>query len=208
MKKQIDIENWVRKDHFKFFSQFEEPFFGITVSVDCTRAYDYCKSNGHSFFLYYLYQSLRAVNETENFRYRIINGEVYEYEEINASPTINRADGTFGFSYIPWKENFEEFLVSANQEIEKVRAEKGLIPALSGENVIHYSSIPWLKFTSITHARAFSYPDSIPKITFGKASVDNGKMQMPVSIHGHHGLMDGYHVALYVEKFQKYLDSQ
>lgn len=208
MKKQIEIENWVRKDHFKFFSQFEEPFFGITVSVDCTRAYYYCKSNSHSFFLYYLYQSLRAVNEIENFRYRIINGEVYEYEEINASPTINRADGTFGFSYIPWKPDFETFIVSANLEIEKVRAEKGLIPALSGENVIHYSSIPWLKFTSITHARAFSYPDSIPKITFGKASVDNGKMEMPVSISGHHGLMDGYHVALYVEKFQKYLDGQ
>ncbi len=26
---------------------------------------------------------------------------------------------------------------------------------------------------------------------------------MPVSIHGHHGLMDGYHIGLFVERVQE-----
>ena len=51
----LDIDNWKRKDHFHFFRQFEEPFFGVTVNVDCTNAYNTAKSNGISFFLYYLY---------------------------------------------------------------------------------------------------------------------------------------------------------
>ena len=38
MKKLIDIDNWKRKEHFLFFSKFEEPFFGVTVKVDCTTA--------------------------------------------------------------------------------------------------------------------------------------------------------------------------
>jgi chloramphenicol O-acetyltransferase type A len=38
MKQQLDVENWNRKEHFLFFKQFEEPFFGATV-IDCTKAY-------------------------------------------------------------------------------------------------------------------------------------------------------------------------
>ena len=97
MKTLIDIDKWSRKEHFRFFSQFDEPFFGITVTVDCTRAYLLSKANKKSFFLTYLYMALKAVNEIENFKYRIVDGHVYLFEQINASSTINRSDGTFGF---------------------------------------------------------------------------------------------------------------
>ena len=53
-KKEIDLINWPRKDHYEFFSQFEEPFFGVTVNTDCTLAYKNAKEKGASFFLYYL----------------------------------------------------------------------------------------------------------------------------------------------------------
>lgn len=37
---------------------------------------------------------------------------------------------------------------------------------------------------------------------------NNGVKEMPVSIHVHHALMDGYHVALSVEKFQNLLNDE
>lgn len=46
MKQNLDIENWPRRDHFKSFSQFEEPFFGVCVEVDCLKAYENAKLNG------------------------------------------------------------------------------------------------------------------------------------------------------------------
>ncbi|HTD92472.1 MAG TPA: CatA-like O-acetyltransferase, partial [Chitinophagaceae bacterium] len=70
----------------------------------------------------------------------------------------------------------------------------------------HYSSIPWLNFTSLSHARAFGFGDSIPKISFGKMSVNGDRRTMPVSLHVHHGLMDGYEVGQFVDKFQALLD--
>jgi chloramphenicol O-acetyltransferase type A len=206
MKKPLDLTTWARKDHFHFFKQFEEPFFGVCVNVDCTRAYEVAKANGYSFFLYYLYQSLKAANAIEPFRYRIITDEVVIHDVINASPTINRPDGTFGFAYIDYKENFAEFLAGAKKEIEKVQGEKGLVPAMQGENVIHYSSIPWINFTALSHARSFSYKDSIPKISFGKVAEQQGKKQMPVSIHVHHALMDGYHVGQYISLFEEFMN--
>ncbi|MBE0649762.1 MAG: chloramphenicol acetyltransferase [Bacteroidales bacterium] len=206
-KTLINLEEWNRKDHFRFFSQFEEPFFGVTVNVDCTRAYQKAKENNRSFFLYYLYRALKAANEIENFRYRVIDKEVYLYDVIHASPTIDRPDGTFGFAYMDYTEDEVLFYEKSRKVVEEVKTSKGLVPAISGENVIHFSAVPWLDFTSLSHARSFTFPDSCPKISFGKAVEENGRKRMSVSIHVHHGLVDGYHVGLFVQRFQELLDS-
>jgi chloramphenicol O-acetyltransferase type A len=206
MKQLINIETWPRRDHFNFFRQFEEPFFGVTVTIDCTSAYAKAKEQQASFFLYYLHKALVAANAIEAFRYRIGGHEVFLYDVVNASPTINRPDGTFGFAYIDYNPDFAAFTTSAGVEIERVQNSKGLVPAISGENVIHFSSMPWLNFTSLSHARSFSFSDCIPKISFGKMTEANGVKSMPVSIHVHHALMDGYHVGQFVDMFQQFMN--
>ena len=208
MKTLIDIDTWKRKEHFLFFSKFEEPFFGVTVKMDCTTAYQKAKVKGVSFFLYYLYRALKAANEVDNFRYRIIENQPYDFATVNASPTINRPDGTFGFAYMNYFEDEKQFYEKALQEIENIKNTNSLLPAVSSENLIHFSAIPWLHFTSISHARSFSHPDSCPKISFVKMTENNGVKEMPVSIHGHHALMDGFHVGLFVDKFQNLLNEE
>jgi chloramphenicol O-acetyltransferase type A len=208
MKKEIDLNTWPRKDHYEFFTPFEEPFFGVTVNIDCTQAYKQAKEKQLSFFLYYLYRALKAANLVEAFGYRIIDKKVFLFDQVNASTTVNRPDETFGFSYIDYNEDEALFCHSAQQVMAEVRQSKGLKPAVSGENVIHFSAIPWLKFTSLSHARSYSFQDSIPKISFGKMTKLAGICIMPISIHVHHGLMDGYHVGLFVEKFQQLMNER
>lgn len=205
-RKEIHIETWNRKDHFEFFSKFDEPFHGIATKLECTGTYQAAKAQGHSFFLSYLHKALVAVNRTVEFRYRIVDGKVYEYETINASPTINKHNGTFGFSHVKYRENFDDFLVLALPAIEKVRNSDRLMPEEEGGvNVVHCSAIPWVDFTSISHARHYARPDSCPKITFGKMTAEGDKLFMPVSVHVHHALVDGYHVAQFLEEFQNLL---
>lgn len=208
MKQKLNIEEWERKDHFNFFRQFEEPFFGVCVNIDCTTAYTIAKERSFSFFLYYLHKSLVAANKVEPFKYRMIGEDVFLYDTVNASPTINRPNGTFGFGYMQYQEKFESFLENAQREIERVQSRTDLVPAASDENVIHYSSIPWINFTSLSHARSFSFKDSCPKISFGKMVEENGKRYMPVSIHVHYALMDGYHVGQYINLFQKLMNEE
>ena len=52
MKKLLDITTWNRKEHFDFFSQFEEPFFSITCEIDVTLAYKKAKQLEIPFFTY------------------------------------------------------------------------------------------------------------------------------------------------------------
>ena len=207
MKKQLDLNSWYRKDHFHFFRQFGEPFFGVCVQVDVTRAYAYAKEKNCSFFLYYLYASLQAANECLPFKYRIQDDQVWEFDQVHASPTINRPDGSFGFAYMDFDPSFVTFYEKARNEQQRVQASTGLVPSESGQNVIHYSAMPWLAFTSVSHARHFAFPDSCPKISFGKVDKTSSRRVMPVSIHVHHALMDGSDVATYVERFQAWLDA-
>lgn len=206
MKQILDLNGWARKEHFHFFKQFDEPFFGLTVNVDCTRAYAAAKANGSSFFLSYLHKSLSAANQVPAFRYRIVEDQVWVYDQVDASSTVGRADGTFGFSYIVFEEDFEEFKTGADKEISGVRNGSGLFPATLGECVIHYSALPWIDFSAISHARSFSFPDSSPKISFGKITELDGKKSMPVSIHVHHALMDGFHVGQFIDLFQQLMN--
>jgi len=208
MKKLFDLENWARKDHFNFFNSFDEPFYGVVVEVDCTLAYEKCKREGKSFFLYYLHQSLAAANTIENFKLRIEDNQVYLYDQCNASAVINRADGTFGFSYIDYEIDFSDFEINAKREMEQVRNTKGLDLEGNGANVIHISAMPWLKFTSLSHARSFAFKDSCPKFSYGKMTEIDGRKSMPIAIHVNHALVDGYHVSLFVDEFQSRMNSQ
>lgn len=206
MKTKLELTTWKRKAHFEFFNSFEDPFWGLTANVDCHEAYIFSQKKNISFFLLYLHRSLLAANAMDEFKMRIENGEVYIYDKVHASPTISREDKTFGFAYFDFYEDFETFAGQAAEEIRKVRSGKDLIPATKNENVIHYSSIPWISFRAVEYPRFKPGDDSIPKITFGKLYKEKGKFLMPVSVLVNHALMDAYHIGNYLNSFQKLLE--
>lgn len=208
MKKKLTLDTWNRAAHFLFFKQMEEPFFGVTVTIDCTIAYEKAKQLKLSFFTYYLHKTLTAVNAIENFRYRIINDEVYIFDQIDVSATIIREDKTFGFSLIEYHKDLLVFAEITKKEIHRIQTTTGLLTKASyPENLIHFSTLPWINFTSFSHARSFTFPDSSPKISFGKMMDDNGKKTMAMSVHVHHGLIDGIHLGEFLEHFQELMNN-
>lgn len=207
MKHLIDLAGWNRREHFTFFSAFEEPFFGLVATVDCTRALAEAKRLGVPFFLYYLHAALQAVNQVEALRFRIEDGQVCCYDRIHASATIARPDRTFGFSFIEHHDELADFLPTAKAEIAAVQASQGLrLNEQTGRpDVIHFSAVPWVRFTGLSHARSFRHPDSCPKISVGQTYVEGTATLMPVSVNVHHGLADGYHVGQFLAAFQERL---
>ncbi|MDI9256215.1 chloramphenicol acetyltransferase [Flavobacterium sedimenticola] len=206
MKQKLHLDTWNRKEHFHFFKQMEEPFFGITTRVDCTKAYANAKATGVSFFTNYLHKTLVAVNSIENFRYRIIDDEVYVFDRIDASATILREDKTFGFSLMEYRKDFTEFAEITRKEIERIQNTSGLLTREFDINLIHFSAVPWIDFTSYSHARSFSFPDSCPKISFGKMIEENHRKTMALSVHVHHALVDGYHVGQFLTLFEELMN--
>jgi chloramphenicol O-acetyltransferase type A len=206
--KIIDLENWNRKEHFEFFSKMQSPYFGFTTKVDCTKAYHTAKENDFSFFAVYLHKSMVAVNTVDAFKLRIIEGEVALFDTIHAGTTIGREDGTFGFAFIPFSDDFSVFNARLQDEIKAVHNSTGLRLKNGdiGKDLIRHSTVPWNSFSALLHPTNFDRTESVPKITFGKFNVRDGKKYLPVSVEAHHGLADGLHIAQYLEEFQRQLD--
>jgi chloramphenicol O-acetyltransferase type A len=205
-RRKINLETWERRAAFHFFKDFTEPYHGVCLRVDCTGTYRYAKQHQLSVFLSLLHRSLVAAHQVENFRTRIVDGDVWLYEQINGGSAVGRANGTIGLGHYQFRARIDDFVREAAIELERVR-QRDDIERYPEANLIRYSVLPWFDFTSISHARDLSRADSAPRITFGKITEAGGRCTMPVSIHVHHALADGLHVAQFMDKFQHCLDN-
>lgn len=206
--KTIDLETWKRKEHFKFFSGLDDPYWCMTTELDCTQTYRAAKEKEDSFFLSYLHKSLLAVNRVEELRLRIVEQKIICYDQIHASATILRADETFGCCFMEFNENYAEFSAAAKPRIKDILNRTGM--CLENDymtNQIHYSSIPWCHFTALTYTKSLKPQDSVPKITFGKKYQIGEQYKFPIAIQVHHGLVDGIHVARFLDYFQTLLNT-
>lgn len=203
--KIIDINNWNRKAHYKHFMGLKDPYFALTIPFDVTKAYNFSKNNNISFFAKYLHDCMKAMNNVENLKYRIENENVVGYDIIHASATIMRTDKTYGFSFINYAEDLNVFINNVETEKERVESSTDLYPPKTGLDCIHCSAMPWVNFTGQKEPVS-GQVESVPKVAFGKAVKTGTKMKMNLGISVNHALVDGYHIGLFSEKFQQYLN--
>ncbi|MFT5847782.1 MAG: chloramphenicol O-acetyltransferase type A [Psychroserpens sp.] len=202
----IDVNTWKRKQHYDHFRMLKDPYFGVVFPVNVSKAYDAAKSNGISFFGKYLHDCMLALNEVDELKLRIKDNQVVKYQTINASATLMRSNQTFGFSYIEFDNDLDQFLSHLISEKNRIETTGALFPLRNDLECIHCSAMPWVNFSG--HKEPVSgHEDSIPKVAFSKATKDfEGQLMMNVSLHVNHALVDGYHIGLFAEKFQHYLN--
>ena len=204
--RELDIENWNRKELFHFFKQFDDPYFAITIDFDVTNAIQYAKEKEVSFFVLYLHACMKAINSVENFRYRIYGDKVVIYDVIHASATILRKDHTFGFSFIHFDESFKKFNENFKSEKSRILSSTHLFPEQDTDDCIYCSAMTWFNFSAHKEPVFGIKKESVPKLAFGKYIEREGKFLMPVAIAVNHALLDGYHVGLFTKEFQNNLD--
>lgn len=205
--RELDIEKWNRKEHFYFFNKFDDPYFAVTVDFDVTKAFNYAKNKQLSFFTVYLHACIKAINSVENFKYRIHDDKIIVHDIIHASATILRDDNTFGCSFTHYDENFEKFNRNFEAEKNRILSTTDLFPEQDTDDCIYCSAMTWFNFSGHKEPLLGIKKESVPKLAFGKYIKKNDKLMMPVAIAVNHALVDGYHVGLFVDAYQKILDS-
>lgn len=204
----IDIDQWKRKDLFRFFASYDNPTWDLLSDVRITAFYNAVKMYDHSFFLSFLYVGSLTCNAIEELRCRVDdNGDVRRYEKVHPGSTILYDDGTYGFGYFDFQTDFSTFISSARIEFEKQKHRKGLDPKDDDLAKIYFSPIPWVSFSGFRHPFRKGGNISVPMIVFGKHYERDGERYMPVGITLHHGLADGYHAGRFFTLLQEYLDN-
>ena len=207
MPHYIDLESWPRRQLFDFYLPFDKPFFNVCTRLDITNLIDeLTKRERAGIALTYHYFALRAANEIEPFRYRLRQGRVLVHDVINGATTLLLPNETFTIVHFDYKESYGEFMEGATRAVEEMRAGDGAFrPRHEDDARIHCTTLPWIAFTSFSHARRRMPEDSIPKIAFGKFMKESERTFMPVSVEVHHSLVDGLHVGRYLEQMEEML---
>jgi chloramphenicol O-acetyltransferase type A len=207
MYTELDIQRWPRKATYEFFKDYEDPFFNFTANIDVSRVYRFCKENDLTVSLTLLYYSLVTANAIREFRVRLVNGRLVEYDMIHATQTILNDDETFSFAYFEMKENVFDFNRSGREARDRYKQLRSFDVEADRSDLIYYSSIPWVSFTSFKHASRLDRTQTIPRIVFGKIFADGEGKFMPLSVEANHMIMDGFHVGKFFTTFQDHLDS-
>lgn len=202
----IDLDIWERKDHFHFFKGLDYPHFSIGANLDITRFYQFTKENDLPFFISFLYAATKTANLIPEFRYRIRGGQVIEHEMVHPSFTVLTSQEVFTFCTVDYLENYREFKESTSKAIAAAKDNVNLKDEPGRDDLLYITCIPWISFTSVTHPIHMNPVDSIPRIAWGKYFEENGKIKMPLSVQGHHALIDGFHVGQYFNEMQEIMD--
>ena len=201
----IDMQTWSRRNHFRVFSTFNHPHFSMCVNVDVTAFYPFVKRNGYSLTVSMVYLISRASNAIPEFRQRIRGDQVVEHEIVSPSFSILTDVDLFSFCAVEYAEDFSEFARRAEKNISYVKAHPDLEANPEKDEMLYMTSIPWVSFTSFTHPMQFHPADSIPRFAWGKYFQEGDTWKMPLSVQGHHAVMDGIHMGRFYEKLQGYL---
>ena len=205
--KKIELNSWHRKEHFEFYTRFKQPFFNVCATVDVTKTLNHCNNNQLSFFICSLFLLGYTANQIEPFRFRINKNEVDIHDALEISCTVLNSDESFSFCEFGGCKNFDVFYQQAAQQLAQVKnGYKSLTTSNNVDNKIFCSVLPWLHFTSFSHAQKQDEHDSVPRLVMGKYKKIHNEIAMPVSVEVHHALVDGLHVGQYFEKLQQNFD--
>jgi len=204
---EVDLDSWPRRTTYAFFKEYDDPFFNLTAPVDVTHLYRFCKQNDLAFSLTALYCAQVAANEIREFRLRLFDGRIVEFDKIHATQTILNEDETFSFCYFEMHNDVFEFNRAGRAALQKYKALKSFNVESERVDLIYYSVIPWVPFTSFKHATRLDRTQTVPRVVFGKMYDEGDRKQMPLSVEANHTIMDGIHVGKLFNRVQEIADS-
>ena len=201
--KRIDLATYPRKAHFEHFIGMSYPYVGMTVEVDVTDLLALCRTKKISFYLMVMHAVALAADEVPEFRRRIDNGGIMEYDECPTSHTELKADGTYAYCTLHHHMPLAEFVPMAEVARAAARESGNIEDGDDVQSMYFISTVPWIHYTQVIQPTAGG-EDSNPRFVWGKYQADeSGRVIMPLSVLVHHALADGLHIARFYDAFNR-----
>lgn len=195
-----EVKDFERLELFKHYHDMDNPFIIMTIPLNVTKVVNYVKEHGH-FYATLGFLIGKAVNDIPQLHYRYVDNKFYYYPKIAVNFT-ERVDDQIGFFECEsdtLKEFCDEFVTKKANLGKYDNAE-----AEYREDVIWVTCFPWAKFNSLMTPHDKNI--TIPQFTWDKYEEVNGEFYCNLMLTIHHGLVDGYHVAMFIEKLNKYIN--
>ena len=193
---EIDLNHWNRLSKFRYYRQFENQLFNITLQANAEALYRFARQNRHSFFLITLFAILKALNQVPQMRQRITEDErVIEFEHVAALTPIMTPEEEFNMALTEYADCFHDFLLQAMPAVEEAKMGKFNPDTRKRNDYICASCVPWYGFSALSQA-ALSLKQSIVILAWGKM---DDRFMIPISLQLNHALVDGIHVGHFLK---------
>ncbi len=186
----IAMEDYPRKKLFEFFTSLGSPYGGMTVDIDITDWLAAVKRAKLPFFHCFLHAVSRAANAVPEFRQRILDGGIIQYDDCPSSYTVSLEQDNYCFCRVETNRPLKEFLRYSQEEQEKARAQELMLGDMETLPLIYTTSTPWIRYSHVI----LTYPlpaDSNPRICWAKYERVGERVILPVTAQGHHALIHG-----------------
>lgn len=191
-----------RRDRFDLFERMESPAVNLCFTLDVPDFRPWCKAQELAPFHVMLCAVLRAVLKIENFRYRVVDGEVIRIDRLAPSFTVMNQHGDLNFATFDWSDDVREFVArglaarDAASNMTELNIRYRSLSSRAAKEQVFVTCMPWLAFTSIQHPMASLATPDIPSLAWGRFRDGPDGLQLPFSVQAHHGFVDGWHIHL------------
>ena len=203
--REIDIQNWNRKEHYLHFTTAAKCSVSITKDLDVTALYKATKEKQKSFYISFLYAVCKIINRHEEFKmcYHWQDDKLILWNEVVPSHLIFHEDSeTFTRIWSKWNPNYEGFYDNCMKDIAFGKSFSGYSVPNVPENIFDVSCIPWINYTSMDINLAGEYIYLAPMLTWGKYEEIGNRLLMPFTFEIHHAAADGYHTSKLINDMQ------
>lgn len=203
--KRIDQATWPRRSHFALFSSYANPYTSLVAPVRMTELFTFAKAEQLGLFRPVLWAVSEAANAVPELRQRVRGVEIVEHDVVAPSYTTMSTAGVFNYCTVEHEADPHRFFDAVDAENARVAGETELVPDAPGrDDLLFISSIPWRRFTALTHPVPQNPADSYPRLTWGRAEPGpDGQVELSLGVCAHHGLVDGVHMARFYEAFEE-----
>lgn len=201
----INMETWVRKEHFLHYMNHVRCTYSLTTNIDITVLRNVLKQKGLKAYPAQIHMLATIVNHLPEFRMGLTaNGLPGYWSELNPSYTVfNSRTKTFSSIWTQYYYDFHVFYLSCIRDIEKYGRSTSFSPkGPAPDNTFPVSSIPWINFSAFNLNIYAEETYLLPIFTLGKYIEKNGKTLLPLTIQVHHAACDGYHIGQFIENLQ------
>lgn len=201
----IDRNAWSRMPYFYYFTKMLPTGYSLTVEVDITNTYHTVKREGKKFFPAYLYLASRLISQQQEFRIAEQNGQLGYYEVLHPSyACFHEDDKTMSSLWTEYDSDFETFYSNYMEDQRKYEGNHGIVAKADlPDNNYMVGTLPWTQFSSYVSVPYGIGSNYFPVLQAGRFFDKGDRKMMPLSITVHHAVADGYHVGLFLQKFQE-----
>ena len=205
--KEIDIENWRRKEYYEHFSRNVPCTVSLTTKIDITNI----KRLNLKVYPALIFALTKTVNELEEFRInKNSNGVLGVYETLYPCYAYLK-EGNDLFTNLwsnsikSYSEFYESYIFDTTKYGDSIKmVGKENIP----ENSFPISMIPWNSFDGFNLNLKNGYYYYLPIFTFGKFILEDKKCLIPLAIQVHHAVCDGFHLCRFIDRVQEIINDE